>query len=155
MLSLLFLSTFPCLNDAYKDQNVFCSQSTYKAFSHSCLHGKKPTRRRVGRKVTTIISVSMFVYQLIYFKRGRRVLGLEYLRICDCVDTGKLCVHFTVKNEKKIFLIYQEIQKRSGAKSYMRKDFLKYEEMRKYFIICEEALVMYDFDPIPSEFPYI
>jgi hypothetical protein len=35
------------------------------------------------------------------------------------------------------------------------KDFLKYEEMRKYFIICEEALVMYDFDPIPPEFPYI
>jgi hypothetical protein len=35
-----------------------------------------------------------------------------------------------------------------GAKSYMGKGFLIYEEMRKYFII-------YHFAPDPSEFPYI
>jgi hypothetical protein len=33
----------------------------------------------------------------------------------------------TVKKEKKIFLIYKEIQKGSGAKSYMRKGFLIFE----------------------------
>jgi hypothetical protein len=40
----------------------------------------------------------------------------------------------------KIFLINKEIQKGSGAKSYMRKDFLLYEEMRKYLVISEEAV---------------
>ncbi len=46
----------------------------------------------------------------------------------------------TDKKEKKIFLIYKEIQMRSGAQSYMRKGFLIYEEMRKYFVIYEEAI---------------
>ncbi len=36
------------------------------------------------------------------------------------------------KKEKKIFLIYKEIQMGAVAKSYMRKDFLIYEEMCKY-----------------------
>jgi hypothetical protein len=36
---------------------------------------------------------------------------------------------YTVKN--KIFLIYEEIQKGSGAKSYMRMGFLIHEEMLK------------------------
>jgi hypothetical protein len=31
------------------------------------------------------------------------------------------------------------------AKSYMRKGFLIYEEMRKYLVIYEEALVIYGF----------
>jgi hypothetical protein len=35
----------------------------------------------------------------------------------------------TDKKEKKIFLIYQEIQKEAVAKSYMRKGFLIYEEI--------------------------
>jgi hypothetical protein len=39
----------------------------------------------------------------------------------------------TEKEENKIFLIYKEIQMGSGAKSYMRKGFLIYEEMHKYF----------------------
>ncbi len=45
----------------------------------------------------------------------------------------------------------------TGAKSYryMRKGFLIYEEMSKYFTIYEKPLVMYDFAPDPSEFPYI
>jgi hypothetical protein len=42
------------------------------------------------------------------------------------------------KKENIIFLIYKEIQ--SGAESYMRKGFLIYEEMRKYFPIYEEAV---------------
>ncbi len=47
---------------------------------------------------------------------------------------------FNVKKEKKIFLEYQEIQKGSGSKSYMRKGFLIYEEMRKYLVIYGEAV---------------
>jgi hypothetical protein len=39
---------------------------------------------------------------------------------------------YTDKKENKIFLIYKEIQMGSGAKSYMRKGFLIYEEMRKF-----------------------
>ncbi len=52
--------------------------------------------------------------------------------------------------------IYKEIQMGSGAKSYMRKGFLIHEEMRKFFPIYEDAvIVIYDFAPNPSEFPYI
>jgi hypothetical protein len=46
----------------------------------------------------------------------------------------------TDKKENQIFLIYQGIQMGSGAKSYMRKGFLIYEEIRKYLIIYEEAV---------------
>ncbi len=46
---------------------------------------------------------------------------------------------YTDKKENKIFLIYKEIQMGSGAMSYMRKGFLKYKEMHKYFTIYEEA----------------
>jgi hypothetical protein len=44
------------------------------------------------------------------------------------------------KKEKKIFLIYKEIQMGAVAKSYtcMRKGFLIYEEMSKYLVIYEE-----------------
>jgi hypothetical protein len=41
---------------------------------------------------------------------------------------------------KKNFLIYKEIQMGSGAKSYMRKGFLIYEEMHKFFLIYEDAV---------------
>ncbi len=47
---------------------------------------------------------------------------------------------YTDKKEKQIFLIYKEIQRRSVAKSYMRKGFLIYEEMRKYLSIYEEVV---------------
>ncbi len=47
---------------------------------------------------------------------------------------------YTDKKENQIFLIYREIQSGAIAKSYMRKDFLIYEEMRKYFPIYEEAV---------------
>jgi hypothetical protein len=46
----------------------------------------------------------------------------------------------TDKKEKKIFLIYKEFQMGSVSKSYMRKGFLIYEEMRKYLVIYEEAV---------------
>jgi len=46
---------------------------------------------------------------------------------------------YTDKKENKIFLIYEKIQKGSVAKSYMRKDFLIYDEMHKYLAIFEEA----------------
>jgi hypothetical protein len=38
---------------------------------------------------------------------------------------------YTNKKENQIFLIYKENQKEAVAKSYMRKGFLIYEEMRK------------------------
>jgi hypothetical protein len=49
----------------------------------------------------------------------------------------------TDKKENQIFLKYKEIQSGAVAKSYMRKSFLIYEEikkMRKYFPIYEEAV---------------
>jgi hypothetical protein len=46
----------------------------------------------------------------------------------------------TDKKEKKIFVIYQEIQNRAVEKSYMKKGFLIYEEMHKYLAIYEEAV---------------
>jgi hypothetical protein len=46
----------------------------------------------------------------------------------------------TDKKSNQIFLIYKEIQSGAVAKSYMRKGFLIYEEMCKYFPKCEEAV---------------
>ncbi len=43
----------------------------------------------------------------------------------------------TDKKENKIFLVYNEIQTGAAAKSYMKKGFLIYEEMRKYLVIYE------------------
>jgi hypothetical protein len=53
-----------------------------------------------------------------------------------------LALH-TDKKENKIFLSYKEIQSGAVAKSYMRKGFLIYEEIKKmckYFPIYEEAV---------------
>ncbi len=47
---------------------------------------------------------------------------------------------YTDKKEYKIFLIRKEIQKGAVAKSYMRKGFLIYEEMRNYLDIYDEAV---------------
>jgi hypothetical protein len=44
----------------------------------------------------------------------------------------KFIIVYTDKKEKK-FLINKEIQMGSGEKSYMRKGFLMYEAMHKYF----------------------
>jgi hypothetical protein len=56
------------------------------------------------------------------------------LQICP------LLINYTDKKENQIFLIYEEIQSGAVAKSYMRKGFLRYEKMRKYFPIYEEAV---------------
>ncbi len=45
-----------------------------------------------------------------------------------------------IKKENQIFLIYKDIQSGAVAKSYMRKGFLIYEEMRKYVTIYKEAV---------------
>jgi hypothetical protein len=48
---------------------------------------------------------------------------------------------YTVKKEIKFSsYIYMEIQSGAVANSYMRKGFLKYEEVHKYFPIYEEAV---------------
>ncbi len=54
---------------------------------------------------------------------------------------------YTDKKEKKIFLIYREIQMGAVAKSYMRKGFPIYEEMRKY--LARRPLFIYDFTTVP------
>ncbi len=59
---------------------------------------------------------------------------------------------YTDKKGNKIFLIYREIQMGLGAKSYIRKCFLIYEEMHKYMYM-RRSLVICDFAPDPSEFP--
>jgi hypothetical protein len=47
---------------------------------------------------------------------------------------------YTDKKEKKIILTYKENKMGSGAKSYMKKGFLIYEELRKYLVIYEEVV---------------
>jgi hypothetical protein len=47
---------------------------------------------------------------------------------------------YTDKKENLIFHIYREIQSGAVAKAYLRKGFLIYEEMRKYFPIYDEAV---------------
>jgi hypothetical protein len=49
----------------------------------------------------------------------------------------------TVKKEKNIFLIHIEIRKGSGAKSCMRKGFLIYEGIRKYFYVTVEDIAYF------------
>jgi hypothetical protein len=43
--------------------------------------------------------------------------------------SGPLSKLYTDKKEKKIFLIYEDIQMGAAAKSYMRERFLIFEEM--------------------------
>jgi hypothetical protein len=59
------------------------------------------------------------------------------MRVKGLQDRPYLC---TDKKENKIFLKYREIQSGAVAKSYMRKGFLIYQEMRKYFPIYETAV---------------
>ncbi len=55
-------------------------------------------------------------------------------------DLWKLTRIDSDKKENQIFLIYKEIQSGAVAKSYVRKSFLIYDEMRKYFPTYEEAV---------------
>ncbi len=61
--------------------------------------------------------------------------------------------------KKKVKLssyIYKEIQNGAVAKSYMRKGFLIYDEMRKYLPKYEEAVSHYmTLQLLHSEFPYM
>ncbi len=63
----------------------------------------------------------------------------ESSTLCTVTRTLRTNILYTDKKENQIFLIYREIQSEAVAKSYMRKGFLKYEEIRKYFPIYEEA----------------
>jgi hypothetical protein len=49
-------------------------------------------------------------------------------------------IRYTDKKENQIFLIYKVIQSVAVSRSYMRKGFLIYEEMRKYFSMYKEAV---------------
>jgi hypothetical protein len=65
------------------------------------------------------------------------------------IIVGSTQVH-TDKKENEIFLKYKEIQSVAVAKSYMRKGFLIYEEMYKYFpIYTRMPLVIHDFETAP------
>jgi hypothetical protein len=51
----------------------------------------------------------------------------------DNRDVLCIVVRYIDQKENEIFLIYKEIQMGSVARSYMRKSFLTFEEIRKYF----------------------
>ncbi len=66
--------------------------------------------------------------------------SISYEKACAHLIANKRTdLHYTDKKEKKIILIYKEIQNGAVAKSYMRKGFLIYE-MHKYLSIYEEAV---------------
>jgi hypothetical protein len=63
-----------------------------------------------------------------------------FAKHCQCVFHFWLFhLYALIKKETKFSLYNMEIQMVSVAKSYMRKGFLIYEEMRKYLTIYEEA----------------
>jgi hypothetical protein len=66
-----------------------------------------------------------------------RISVAEFGYIFTTQNRPDFCAEYTDKKDNKIFLIYKEIQSGAAAKSYMRKGFLIYEEMRKYFPIYE------------------
>ncbi len=78
-------------------------------------------------------------------------LTLEHISSLMFVHKIHQCPERTlIKKKRKIFLVYKEIQMGSVAKSYMRKGFLRYEEMRKYLVIyMRRPLVFYDFATAP------
>jgi hypothetical protein len=70
-------------------------------------------------------------------------LVFAYMHNTLHIGTDSTVIQYRVrtdKKENKIFLIYKEIQSGAVAKSFMRKGFLIYEEMRKFFPIYEEAV---------------
>jgi hypothetical protein len=77
----------------------------------------------------------------------RHILRFSYVcgNICRYQDAiGRRNAVYTDKKENQIFLIYKEIQSGAVAKSYMKKGFLIYEEIRKYFPYMMRPLVIYD-----------
>ncbi len=67
-----------------------------------------------------------------------RGYGLRSLRLGQ--NRNRSDTRHTDKKETQISFIYKEIQTGAVAKSYMRKGFLIYEEMRKYIPISKEAV---------------
>ncbi len=78
----------------------------------------------------------------------------EVCQICS-ISAWKTKISYTDKKEKEIFLIFKEIQMGSVAKSYVRKGFLDYEEIRIYLIKYGEAISHMTVQPLHSECPYI
>ncbi len=78
------------------------------------------------------------------------ILHVRYLESFVNTASG-----YTDKKKKKNFLIYREIKMGSGAKSYMRKGFLIYEEMHKYFHHIRRPWPYMTLRLLNSEFPYI
>ncbi len=72
---------------------------------------------------------------------GQDMTPLTWSQLCRPLSS-RMLIHsgYTDKKEKKIFLIYTKIQSGAVGKSYMRKGFLIYEEMCKYFPIYEEGV---------------
>ncbi len=105
----------------------------------------KPNGRRVSLFESQLIlasvrQVSPQVHQLGEWRSARLDL-LQYVIIRWISDpTVRRSKAALIKKEKKMFLIYKEIQSGAVAKSYMRKGFLIYEEMRKYFPIYDEVV---------------
>ncbi len=109
-----------------------------------CMYHRETRRqmRKTSRlqKVTKIINVVVYTSWLKSEGGGR--------------EGGR----YTDKKEDKIFLVFKEIQSGAVAKSYMRKGFLIYEEMRKNVPIyedwggCQSYMTL---QLIHSEFPYI
>jgi hypothetical protein len=70
-------------------------------------------------------------------QRTYKVAPLPYLSLLILFSLLKAFMEgaargYTDKKENEIFLIYKKIQMGAVSKSYMRKGFLNYEEMRKY-----------------------
>jgi hypothetical protein len=73
----------------------------------------------------------------------KKVYGTEteILRICiKAHKREEANIRYTDEKENQIFLVSKEIQSGAVAKSYMRKGFLIYEDMLKYFPIYEDAV---------------
>ncbi len=98
------------------------SYSYLSAFCFSCRRDLKPIP-------TTTEKCLVFFLVVFYYVHTESFVYVMFLEA--------VCLRFvscdTDEKEHKIFLIYKEIQMGSGAKSYMRKGFLIYEEMHKYF----------------------
>ncbi len=78
-----------------------------------------------------------------------------YWNIADSKLFTVIISAHTDKIENKNFPHIKGNSEWSGAKSYMRRGFLIYEEMRKYFTIYEEAISHIWLCLFPSEFPFI
>ena len=65
--------------------------------------------------------------------------------------SSSLCPFYTDKKEKKIFLIYEEIQNGAVAKSYMTNDLLIYGEIFAHFLMysIRKPFLIYDFATAP------